>query len=563
MRKLLTAGIFGTILSLTGANYAGASIISRGFFDEAMENYATNTALDLKANQTDLTALSNKIGNDWPFNSDMMAGLHYLVSEFYPPEISLKNTSDLAHFLFGGALESGLYRNAAGVLNFLGEKIINVGDYEFLSGKVLDGFRSLTQLTNGWTSTDGTTYLGVKDLNTKTGSYYWGPENDRYKFSNIPYFEELFPGTSPDKNIAMNDMANTILSNYTDPGFPGLAGVTNQLLNGWTDANGVLANPGLKGMHNGWTDSNKATYSGLNTISQDYTYILDTFGTSGLFSLFMKGGTTTFPGLPTNTILSLPELSYGVSKIGILPSGSLLNQTPFTNVLYSFTQGTDSPVYPNTMADLVKQIYGEFSSSGNQPGLVHLLITGFPHEGSLPVNSNEIGILPAMSLAETANETANAAKSTAQANAVKIGDLPSGQFHIRLPYLSIFESAGIAEPYNYPTSLSDLFLYLFGSNEDTTKDGLFPVIGIRLNNISAQINNINNTSNAIQSKIGTLPDGYDSVGAALTAMKSDIDAKNLPSTSDDGQYVLTAKKVGDTITYTWVKMDLTNEEQAQ
>ena len=41
MKKLLTAGIFGTLLTITGT--ADASIVSRGFFDEAMENYATNT----------------------------------------------------------------------------------------------------------------------------------------------------------------------------------------------------------------------------------------------------------------------------------------------------------------------------------------------------------------------------------------------------------------------------------------------------------------------------------------------------------------------------------------
>ena len=64
-------------------------------------------------------------------------------------------------------------------------------------------------------------------------------------------------------------------------------------------------------------------------------------------------------------------------------------------------------------------------------------------------------------------------------------------------------------------------------------------------------------------KIGDLPTEYATVGAALTAMDAKITAKNLPSTSDDGQYVLTAKKVGETITYTWVKMDLTNEEQIQ
>ena len=64
-------------------------------------------------------------------------------------------------------------------------------------------------------------------------------------------------------------------------------------------------------------------------------------------------------------------------------------------------------------------------------------------------------------------------------------------------------------------------------------------------------------------KIGTLPSEYSTVGAALTAMDAKIDVRELPSSSDDGQYVLSAKKVGDTITYTWVKMDLTSEEQAQ
>ena len=64
-------------------------------------------------------------------------------------------------------------------------------------------------------------------------------------------------------------------------------------------------------------------------------------------------------------------------------------------------------------------------------------------------------------------------------------------------------------------------------------------------------------------KIGTLPTEYATVGAALTAMDAKIDARELPSSSADGQYVLSAKKVGDTITYTWVRMDLTSEEQAQ
>ena len=58
MKKIL----FSTILGVTVTGAATASIVSRGFFEEAMENYATNTALDLKADNADLTALSEIVG---------------------------------------------------------------------------------------------------------------------------------------------------------------------------------------------------------------------------------------------------------------------------------------------------------------------------------------------------------------------------------------------------------------------------------------------------------------------------------------------------------------------
>ena len=101
MRKLLTAGIFGTILSLTGANYAGASIISRGFFDEAMENYATNTALDLKANQSDFTELNTQISNSVD-NLKMLWGadIGMLADDFNPNKVN--NDIEGAFDLVGG-----------------------------------------------------------------------------------------------------------------------------------------------------------------------------------------------------------------------------------------------------------------------------------------------------------------------------------------------------------------------------------------------------------------------------------------------------------------------------
>ena len=58
MRKLFISTILG--LTITGG--ADASIVSRGFFEEQIGNYATLDLLNSKANQKDLTALSNKIG---------------------------------------------------------------------------------------------------------------------------------------------------------------------------------------------------------------------------------------------------------------------------------------------------------------------------------------------------------------------------------------------------------------------------------------------------------------------------------------------------------------------
>ena len=62
MKKLIITGTFGAMLCLSTGAPADASIVSRGFLDEALTNYATTTALDLKANQSDLTDLSSKIG---------------------------------------------------------------------------------------------------------------------------------------------------------------------------------------------------------------------------------------------------------------------------------------------------------------------------------------------------------------------------------------------------------------------------------------------------------------------------------------------------------------------
>ena len=63
MRKYLTTGLLGTFLGLVvGGVPAEASIISRGFFDEKIADYATLDSLNSKADKSEITTLSNIIG---------------------------------------------------------------------------------------------------------------------------------------------------------------------------------------------------------------------------------------------------------------------------------------------------------------------------------------------------------------------------------------------------------------------------------------------------------------------------------------------------------------------
>lgn len=63
-------------------------------------------------------------------------------------------------------------------------------------------------------------------------------------------------------------------------------------------------------------------------------------------------------------------------------------------------------------------------------------------------------------------------------------------------------------------------------------------------------------------KIGTLSDGYETVGAALSAINAKVDNKieNLSETASAGKYVLTAVKVGDQTTYAWELIDRSKSE---
>ena len=160
MKKLLISTILG--LTITGG--ADASIVSRGFFEEQIGNYATLDLLNSKANQKDLTELNGIVGKgNWDIVLSLKLGDFPHLSELFPylaPDKRI-GISDISGYIVG---------------NF------TVVDYPNLAGvtdKLLNGWTNSNRLTrqglialnDGWTDkNDGTTYLGLKDLNTKIGN---------------------------------------------------------------------------------------------------------------------------------------------------------------------------------------------------------------------------------------------------------------------------------------------------------------------------------------------------------------------------------------------------------
>ncbi len=130
MNKIFLGAVFG--LTIMGS--AGASIISRGFFDEQIGNYATLDLLNSKANQSELNMLTGQIRDSI---NDLLKPLwdgeaRDLVSGFNPNKVNV----DIY----------GAFWLIEGYLTFLSSGLIN-----------------------GWTDTNGTEFLGLKDVNIKIG----------------------------------------------------------------------------------------------------------------------------------------------------------------------------------------------------------------------------------------------------------------------------------------------------------------------------------------------------------------------------------------------------------
>ena len=171
MRKILVS----TILGVGIAGTANASIVSSGFLDEKLTEMtnATTLQLDNKANQSDLTALSNKIGtlpdgltvenlyNGWKTPSGKSVhGLSIIAQHNFTTYDPLNDT-----------INTGLKLESGGYLEVLARLFFDHG-YEEPNNGVLAPFWYLTkQALRVGEIPHGKTAAGMIDeINTKIGT---------------------------------------------------------------------------------------------------------------------------------------------------------------------------------------------------------------------------------------------------------------------------------------------------------------------------------------------------------------------------------------------------------
>ena len=488
MRKYLTTGLFSAILGIViGGAPADAALVSRGFLDEALENYATTTALDLKADNADLTNLSNKIGElpegitvqgmyeGWTEYGNELPGLYELASDAFKFKNTFPNVS------IGALLALGLEKYAndiySGPIYPLWKLSEEVAKLTFPEGIDVSGVVAHELLgAHQQNSLPKTVTEAIQVLFNCNGSQGSSAACFPYMASNI-----LFGHT----------LSNTFIDTYKQQ-FPGLTEYKG-LLQLTADIGTLPEGITVQGMYEGWVGRNGLHTLGLQGLELDSFYIYNPENDSPqelreqkggllnvLSSLLHDSGYSAFGGelAPfwklTQSARKTDELS---AKIGTLPSGNFPEFPESENLFSSFGQPL---TYPTSLEGLVTALYGD-AETGTQ-GLLAALVAGYEH----PSAHTGIGIFPA---------SANAARALEQ-----IGNIPDGK-----------NLAGM---------------------------------------------------------IGTLPAGYDSVGAALTAIKGiaeEAKAAALAAIPDPkaegstGKFVLTVDIVGDNATYRWEKIDREGE----
>ena len=305
MKRLLTAGIFGTILGIVGTGTANASIVSSGFLDEKLTEYALSTSLDLKANQSDLTALSNKIGTlpsailpsmwtDVPYYTE--TGVNMPDAGFTLPT----TIGEQLELILNGGVESPIDRMFR-VITLAGNGGVPVGTVDPGTNDPGADFLGLYPLTNGWTdSVSGTTYLGIKDLNTKIGTLPSG------NFPIFPYSKQMFDIINFEYPQNLSQLIYALFGNTETNTHGALSYLMNDIIGnvpfGGNNISEIIGEPIQTGRYT--IPIYELIYWGTN----NSTYLLPN----------MNG---TFSDAP---LLGLYELSNRIEKIGTVPDGKNL-----------------------------------------------------------------------------------------------------------------------------------------------------------------------------------------------------------------------------------------------
>ena len=385
MRKFLTTGLFGAILGLLVGAPADASLISRSFLDQALTDYATNTALDLKADKADVTDLSDKIG-------------------ILPEGITVQG------MLEGWTDENGLLANPG-----------------------------LKGIYEGWIGNNGLQTLGLQELELDS-FYTYNPENDspqlvRGQKGGLLYILSHLLGSNQlgDYGYSMDGGELAPFWKLTESAYK-----TDEL----SDKIGTLPSGKfpLFPRHELFFPVLNQPLTYPTSLAELITAIYGNSetGVSGLLEAIIAGfpfdidGDGQFDfnvGTLPNFMLAAEAKALATTntaKIGTLPSG---NFPKFPGYELLFPELNQPFTYPTSLAELITAIYGNSETGGLLAGI----IAGFEFDtdGDGQFDSRVGTILnfnlatEAKELATTANTTATAAQTTADSAVEKIGTLPT------------------------------------------------------------------------------------------------------------------------------------------
>ena len=364
MKNVSLLAIGGILGAMTIRGDANASIVSRNFLENALTDYAKTTALDLKADKTDVTDLSDKIGTlpsailpsawtDIPYYSEkgvIMPGTGLQL----PPTLG-----EQLEFLLNGGAESPIERmfrvmtifggNVNGDddpgADFLGlhpltQKVKNIEENITLP----DGL-TVANLYNGWKTPNGEYINGLSSIAQANFTTY-DPVNDTY-----------YTGRRPETGGSLDALARL----FFEDGY--FRGDSDTLAPFW-----YLTKQAMR----------------VGDIPRDKT-------AAGM----------------------IDEIN---TKIGTLPSGNFPEFPEFEGL---FSQLGQPLTYPTSLAELINAIYGNSETSA--PGLLASIILGFDIDtDDNGITDSTVGTIPNFWAARYANNLASA-------NATKIGTVPDGK----------------------------------------------------------------------------------------------------------------------------------------